>query len=105
MAVQQAFWTDDSFDREHAATDGRSRYGHEVRRRVHDFADAWGDISPVTFAVVAWRLATTLQPGYVRWHPRVISATCARSPWDGSLTCHVTLVSRWPAELSSRATR
>lgn len=99
MAVQQAFWIDGNFDREHAS-DGRSRYSDEVRRRVDDFADAWGDIAPVTFAAVAWRLATTLRPGYVRWHPRVVSATCLRSSWDGSLTCDVTLVSRWPAELT-----
>jgi hypothetical protein len=25
----------------------------------------------VTFAVTAWRLATTLSPGYVRWHRRI----------------------------------
>jgi hypothetical protein len=99
MAVQQAFWIDENFDREHASG-GRSRYGEEVRRRIDEFADAWGDIAPVTFAVVAWRLATTLQPGYVRWHPRVASATCLRSSWDGSLTCDVTLVSPWPAQLT-----
>jgi hypothetical protein len=61
MATQNAFWLDDSFDREHAA-DGRSRYAEEVRQRVDAFADAWGDIAPVTFAVTAWRLATTLSP-------------------------------------------
>jgi hypothetical protein len=99
MAVQQAFWIDENFDREHASG-GRSRYGDEVRRCVDEFADAWGDIAPVTFAVAAWRLATSLQPGYVRWHPRVVSATCLRSSWDGSLTCNVTLVSPWPAELT-----
>jgi hypothetical protein len=99
MAGQQAFWIDENFDREHAPG-GRSRYRDEVRRRVDEFAPAWGDIAPVTFAVVAWRLATTLQPGYVRWHPRIVSASCLRSPWDGSLTCDVTLVSPWPAQLT-----
>jgi hypothetical protein len=99
MGVQQAFWIDENFDREHA-DGGPSRYGDEVRRRVDEFADAWGDIAPVTFAVVAWRLATTRQPGYVRRHPRVVSAACSRNPWDGGLTCDVTLVSRWPAELT-----
>jgi hypothetical protein len=67
---------------------------------VDEFTDAWGDIAPVTFATAAWRLATTLQPGYVRWHQRIVSATCLRSPWDGSLTCEITLVSPWPAELT-----
>jgi hypothetical protein len=99
MAGRQAFWIDEAFDREHAA-DGRSRYGAEVRRHLDDFAAAWGDIAPVTFAVVAWRLATALQPGYVRWHPRIVSATCSRNPWDGGLTCDITLVSRWPAPLT-----
>ena len=99
MAGRRAFWIDESYDREHASG-GRSRYGDQIRRRLDDFSDAWGDIAPVTFAVVAWRLATTLEPGYVRWHPRVVSATCARSPWDGSLTCDITLVSPWPAQLT-----
>jgi hypothetical protein len=45
-------------------------------------------------------VAATLSPGYVRWHRRIMSATCLRSPWDGSLTCEVNLVSAWPAELT-----
>jgi hypothetical protein len=99
MAAQHAFWLDENFDREHAA-DGHSRYGAEVRHRVGEFSRVWGDIAPVTFAVTAWRLATTLSPGYVRWHRRIVSATCSRSVWDGSLTCEVNLVSPWPAELT-----
>jgi hypothetical protein len=94
--VRQAFWIDESFDREH----GPGRYAAEVRRRVDEFADAWGDISPVPFAVTAWRLAAALEPGYVRWQPRVVSAACRRSPWDGSLVCDMTLVSPWPAQLT-----
>lgn len=97
--MKQAFWIDEDFDREHAAG-GRSRYADDVRQHVDEFADAWGDISPVTFAAVAWRLATGLQPGYVRWQPRIVSATCVRSSWDGSLICNVTLVSPWPAQLT-----
>jgi hypothetical protein len=99
MVAQQAFWLDDSFDREHAP-DGQSRYRAEVRRRVYEFADAWGDIAPVRFAVTAWRIATTLSPGYVRWHRRILGAICTRSPWDGSLIGEVNLVSPWPAELT-----
>lgn len=97
--MQQAFWIDEQFDREHA-TGGPSRYAGEVRSRIDEFADAWGDFAPVTFAVVAWRLATGLEPGYVRRHPRIVSAACSRSAWDGSLTCDVTLVSPWPAQLT-----
>jgi hypothetical protein len=97
--MQQVFWIDEDFDREHASGE-RSRYSDEVRRRIDEFADAWGDIAPVTFAATAWRLATTMQPGYVRWRPRVLSATCSRSSWDGGLICDVVLVSPWPAQLT-----
>ena len=97
--MQQAFWIDEQFDREHA-TGGPGRYAGEVRSRIDEFAPAWGDFAPVTFAVVAWRLATGLEPGYVRRHPRIVSAACSRSAWDGSLICDVTLVSPWPAQLT-----
>ncbi|MEU8257300.1 hypothetical protein AB0C06_23875 [Micromonospora inaquosa] len=99
MPESRAFWLDEQFDREHG-TDGRGRYEAEVLRRIDDFADTWGDFAPVAFAVTAWRLATELSPGFVRWHRRIISATCARSHWDGSLVCAVTVASRWPAELT-----
>ena len=99
MAASQAFWIDEDFDREHAP-DGASRYGAEVWGRASEFAESWGDISPVTFAATAWRLATELRPGCVRWHRRIVAAVCLRSPWDGSLTCEVRLVSPWPAELT-----
>jgi hypothetical protein len=98
--MQQAFWVDEDFDHERAP-DGISRYGAEVRRRVDAFAGSWGDIAPVTFAATAWHLATgVLTPGYVRWHRRIVAALCERSPWDGGLTCEVTIVSPWPAELT-----
>jgi hypothetical protein len=80
--------------------DGVERYVAAVRRRADDFADAWGDIAPVRFAVAAWRIATALSPPYVRWHRRVLSAAMVRSDWDGSLTCEVSLASGWPAELT-----
>lgn len=99
MAASQAFWVDQDFDRERAP-DGISRYGAEVRARAPEFAESWGDISPVAFAVVAWRLAAELQPAYVRWHRRILSAKCLQSPWDASLTCEVVIVSPWPAELT-----
>ncbi|WP_406046076.1 hypothetical protein OG799_17280 [Micromonospora sp. NBC_00898] len=99
MTPERAFWLDEQVDRERGAG-GRGRYETEVSARPDEFADTWGDIAPVGFAVAAWRVALALSPPYVRWHRRVVSATCARSPWDGSLTCAVTLVSRWPAELT-----
>ncbi|MEH0845241.1 hypothetical protein V6U81_22895 [Micromonospora sp. CPCC 205711] len=99
MRAVRAFWLDEPVDREQAA-DGRSRYDAEVCRRIDEFRDAWGDIAPVTFAVAAWRLATGLTPGFVRWHRRIVAADCRRSPWDGSLICAVTVVAPWPAELT-----
>jgi hypothetical protein len=99
MTTQAVIWLDEDYDREHAP-DGHSRYGAEVRRRAAEFADAWGDIAPVRFAVAAWRLATTLSPPYARWHRRILSVTCVRSAWDGSLMAEVTLAAPWPAELT-----
>jgi hypothetical protein len=97
--VQNAFWLDDSFDREHAP-DGQSRYAVEVRRRIGEFDGCFGDISPVPFAVTAWRVAVTLSPGYVRWHRRIGSALFRRSDWDGSLIGEANIVSAWPGELT-----
>ena len=99
MTVARAFWLDEQRDRERGAG-GHGRYEAEVSGRLDEFAGCWGDIAPVAFAVTAWRLATTLEPPYVRWHRRVVSATCVRSPWDGSVTCTAVLVSGWPAELT-----
>ena len=97
----RTFWIDHDYDRERAE-DGSSRYGDHVRRNTAVFCESWGDIAPVSFACTAWRLATppAMSPGYVRWHRRVLAATCVRSPWDGGLTARVTLVSPWPAELT-----
>jgi hypothetical protein len=99
MPEPRAFWLDEHFDREHGDAGG-SRYEAEVLARIDDFAHTWGDIAPVGFAAAAWQLATDLSPGYVRWHRRIVSATCTRSVWDGSMTCAVTVISRWPAELT-----
>ncbi len=98
MPEPRAFWLDEHFDRERA-THGGSRYEAEVLGRIDEFADVWGDIAPVAFAATAWRLATELSPGYVL-RRRIVSATCTRSPWDGSMICAVTVISRWPAELT-----
>ena len=91
-----AFRIDEAYDREHGG-----RYARLVASRVGDFAEAWGDIAPVTFACVAWRLATPpeLTPGYVGYHRRVISAACVRNSWDGGLTGVVELAAPWPASL------
>jgi hypothetical protein len=99
MGEHEAFWVDHEYDREHAAG-GPSRYDEHVRRNVTDFDGSWGDIAPVTFACAAWRLATVPAPGYVRWHRRILDASCVRNGWDGGLTAHVRIVSPLPAELT-----
>jgi len=105
VTQHDAFWIDQDYDREHAEG-APSRYGTQIERNVREFADAWGDIAPVGFACTAWRLATTpfLEPGYVRFHRRVLTADCSRNSWDGTLVARVTLVSPWPEPLSRSRT-
>ncbi|TDO42206.1 hypothetical protein C8E87_5972 [Paractinoplanes brasiliensis] len=92
---------DEQYDRENAGL-GRSRFAEHVWVHAKEFDDCWGDISPVGFACVAWRLATAphLDPGFVRLHRRVLRAELRRNTWDGSLTAAVDLVAPWPAELN-----
>lgn len=91
---------DSASDREHGG-----RYARHVLARAAEFDETWGDISPVGFACVAWRLATVpeLDPGYVRLHGRVLTAECLRNRWDGSLTARVGLVSPPPQALAADA--
>lgn len=89
----KTFW----LDRDH------DRYRAQIHAGRGAFAGALGDIAPVAFACTAWALATppALDPGYVRWHRRVLSAACVRNPFDGGLTARVELVSPRPAELTT----
>ncbi len=98
--MTQVFWIDHGYDRERA-TAGTSRYAEHVAGNLDAFADTYGDISPVGFACTAWRLATDLEPGYVRMHRRVLDATCVRNEYDGGLGARVTLVAPWPAQLTA----
>jgi hypothetical protein len=104
MSTREAFWIDHEYDREHAGI-GSSRYANAIRSRAKDaekFDEAYGDISPVSFACTAWRYATEpiLSPGFVRWNRRILAAVCVRNDWDGGLIGGVNLVSPWPAELT-----
>ncbi|WP_432824303.1 hypothetical protein [Dactylosporangium sp. CA-092794] len=89
----KTFW----LDRDH------DRYKALVLAARSAFTTSLGDIAPVTFASTAWTLAAPpfLDPGYVRWHRRVLSAACVRNPFDGGLTARVELVSPLPAELTA----
>ena len=101
MGGQQVFWTDDRFDRTHSR-DSLGRYGEQIWRNLGEFDDSWGDIAPVEFACAAWRVAIppVTSPGYVRWHRRILSASCVRNTWDGSLLARVSLVSKLPQALT-----
>ncbi|MBU2668312.1 hypothetical protein KOI35_32850 [Actinoplanes bogorensis] len=102
MALLDVAWVDQHYDRENAGL-GRSRFAEHVWVHAKEFDDCWGDISPVGFACVAWRLATAphLDPGYVRLHRRVLTAGLERNSWDGSLTAAVNLVAPWPVALEA----
>jgi len=82
----------------------RERYAQLVRFHHDLFADAWGDIAPVEFATIAWRIATpplaTTLP-YVRWHRRVLAAEAVRNSWDGTLLARVRLVAPSPVNLAA----
>src|SRR5262249_17816022 len=91
-------------DREQAS-DGISRYGAYLRDATFE---PWTDHDQaVEWAVFAWERATgpVMSPGYVRYHPRGLSAQLGRSAWDGSLVSGVTLVSSWPEQLKAALVR
>ncbi len=103
-----AFWIDYGYDADHAS-DGASRYGAYVRMAAGTvFAECWDGTwdSPAhraaRFAAAAWQTATgpVMAPGYIRMHPRVLSARTEVNGWDGSLTGAVTLAAPWPAPLA-----
>ena len=103
-AAPTAFWVDRDYDREYAS-DGVSRYGAYLRDATFE---PWTDTDQaVEWAVFAWRRATgpAMSPGYVRHHPRVLSARLERSGWDGSLVAGVNLVSSWPEQLTRTLAR
>lgn len=105
MTITQAFWIDADYDRD-MASDGRSRYGHYVRDRADRFREAWDweESKSARFAATAWRVATgpIMAPGYVRRHPRLLSAQVEVNDWDGSLVGTASLVTPWPQALASR---
>lgn len=68
---------DDEYDRDNAS-DGISRFAGYVRQRAHLFVDDWEPLSPVTFAVTVWSIATSpvMTPPYARVSPRVWDIEC-----------------------------
>lgn len=90
------FWLDDR----------AGRYAGLVREHADAFDGVWGDIAPVEFACVAWRLATPpiADPGFIRCHRRVIGVRCERNTYDGSLNARIEIAAPLPAELSRSKT-
>jgi hypothetical protein len=99
-----AFWVDRGYDREHAS-DGISRFGAYLRDAA--FEPWTDDDQAAEWAAFAWERATgpVMNPGYVRYHPRVLAARLERSGWDGSLAAAVRLVCDWPAQLTAALAR
>jgi hypothetical protein len=102
-----AFWIDYDYDRENAS-DGISRYGAYVRQSslvAESWDGTWDDaqVRQARFAEAAWATATTpvMSPGFVRRHPRVISAVVQFNAWDATLAGTVQLVTPWPQALAS----
>ncbi|MFD9692332.1 hypothetical protein ACFWXO_41965, partial [Kitasatospora sp. NPDC059088] len=68
--------TDDAYDRERAS-DGRSRYGAYLAARADQLLDDGAPMDAASFAVAAWRIATSpvMAPGYVRVRPDLAALT------------------------------
>lgn len=101
------FWFNRKED-ETRAVDGSSRYRTYLRGHAAEF-DPYeeGKVTddPVRFAVAAWRIATgpIMAPPFIRFHPRILSATAAPDDWNGAhLLVTVETVSALPAALNAR---
>jgi hypothetical protein len=97
-AAPDVFWIDHDYDRERAS-DGVSRYGAYLRdARFEPWTD---DDQHVALAEFAWERATgpVMSTGYVRCHPRILTARLARSGWDGSLIARVDVLTGQPEYL------
>jgi hypothetical protein len=91
MATQNAFRTDELYDREQAS-DGESRYGAYLaqhRARFLDY-DERPATDPLEFAAAAWDIAQSpiMSPGYVTPHPRIQAADVT---WDDEQNLAITV--------------
>ncbi|MGQ0847183.1 MAG: hypothetical protein ACT4QF_23940 [Sporichthyaceae bacterium] len=95
---------DDAFDRDYAS-DGISRFGSYVRQRAHLLVDDWEPLSPVTFAVTVWTIASgpMMSPGYVRTRPTVRGVNCRHADEPGWLLAEVAVALPWPSDLRDGA--
>lgn len=91
---------DEADDRE-SASDGISRFGAYVRQRAHLFVDDWEPLSPVSFAVTVWSVATSpvMSPPYARLGADVWGISCHHGDEPGVLVVDVEVRLPWPIEL------
>lgn len=105
-AATAAVWIDADYDRENAS-DKVSRFGAHIRERLDSFAECWDGTYDralqVHFAENAWQVAIgpIMTPGYVRYHPRILSIGLAHTYRAGLLLARVDLITPWPAALRS----
>jgi hypothetical protein len=100
MSAADLVWVDDTHDRE-AASDGVSRYGAYLRDRAHLFDDDGAPLDTVSFAVLAWRTASSpvMAPGYVNLRRDVTAVTCRPGEEPGLLVADVEVRLPWPPDL------
>ena len=105
-AAMRVFWVDTDHDQANAS-DGVSRYGAYVRQAGRGFfEDAEDHEDPAAaLAARAWNTACppVMVPGFVAWHPRVLSARAERDDWNGDLLLTVDLVSTLPGAVALAA--
>lgn len=91
---------DDAYDRDYAS-DGISRFGAYVRQRAHLLVDDWEPLSPVTFAVTVWTIASgpMMSPGYVRTRSSIRGVNCRHGDEPGLLIAEVAVALPWPSDL------
>lgn len=94
---------DDAYDRDYAG-DGISRFGAYVRQRAHLFVDDWEPLSPVTFAVTVWTIATgpIMSPSYVRIRRSIQAVNCRHGDEPGLLLAEIAVRLPWPGGLRDK---
>lgn len=100
------FWMDTDYDQANAS-DGVSRFAAYVRQAAHRFAGEFDCYEDATAAVAAWSWNTAcppvMSPGFVAWHPRVLSARAERDDRNGDLLLTVAVISALPQQVARAA--
>jgi hypothetical protein len=106
--ADEAFRIDYEYDSGEADRAGGSRFLNYVRLNQGWFDGCWALDDPrADFAATAWRIATApvMAPGYVRTHPRILTAELQRSDWDSKLLARADLITPAPQALRQSSER